>query len=66
MRNPPGKTAAEVRKEAARIVRDWARGRELCGDPEGAGELRDLAKTIASIRIRGERQVAAPVRGPVQ
>ena len=35
------------------MARDWARERDLCGDPEGAGELRDLAKAIEAIRLRG-------------
>jgi hypothetical protein len=43
------KSGYQVRREAVRMVRDWARDRDLCGDPEGAGEFRDLANAIAKI-----------------
>ena len=45
------KTAPEVRQEAARIALRWADEREACGDTEGAGQMRDLAKAIARIRL---------------
>lgn len=55
MRRPPGKTATEVRKEAARYARAWARERDLCGDPEGSECFRILAREIEGIRIKWER-----------
>jgi hypothetical protein len=43
--------ASDVRAEAARLARVWADGREQCGDPEGAGEFRELAKAIGRIPV---------------
>lgn len=50
------KTAVEVRREAARLARSWAEERDDCGDPEGAGCFRDLARQIDAIRIRAKTQ----------
>lgn len=45
------KTASAVRAEAARLAAQEAEQRDRDGDPEGAGVLRDLARTIRAIRI---------------
>lgn len=44
-------TARELRDEAVRIARAWARDRAADGDPEGAGVIRDLADRIARIKL---------------
>lgn len=49
------KHPAQIRREAAAMARVWARGREDCGDPEGAGEFRDLASQIERIRLTEDR-----------
>jgi hypothetical protein len=45
---------AEVRAEAARLSRIWAREADLIGDPERAGEFRDFAKRIERIRLTAD------------
>lgn len=43
-------TPIDIRNRAARLAREAAREREACGDPEGAGVIRDLANEISRIR----------------
>lgn len=45
------KTAAEIRRECAVMARSFAFDRDSCGDPEGAGEFRNLASAIERIRL---------------
>ena len=45
------KSPEEIRMQAARMAREWARESEDMGDPEGAGKLRDLAWGIERIRL---------------
>jgi hypothetical protein len=49
------KTAADIRKEAARMAREYAEERDDTGDPEGAEEFRDLARAIERIKINKPR-----------
>ncbi len=53
MKPPPREplSARELRAEAVRIARQWARDRHADGDPEGAGVIRDLADSIARIKL---------------
>lgn len=51
-RTPKG--ARQVRAEAVRLARAEAREREMTGDPEGAGVLRDLAAAIRRIRLTSD------------
>jgi len=46
------KSAGAVKREAASLAMMYAREREKTGDPEGAGEFRDLARSIRAIVIR--------------
>jgi len=41
----------DVREEARQLALEYARERHATGDPEGAGEFRDLAKAIGRIRL---------------
>jgi hypothetical protein len=47
----PDKTPTEIRREAARLARNFAAERRTMGDPEGAEGFRDLAREIEGIRI---------------
>lgn len=49
------RTPTEVRADATRLARIWASERDLIGDTECAGELRDLAKAIGRIRLTKDR-----------
>ena len=48
-------TAVEVRQAAANLARLWAAERRMTGDPEGADEMRELAKRISRIRLTVDR-----------
>lgn len=49
------KSPDDIRREAAAMVRTWAREQERLGDAEGAGMLRDLALEISRIRLTKDR-----------
>lgn len=43
--------AHEIRRDAYRLALAAAYQRELAGDPEGAGAIRDLARDIRRLRL---------------
>jgi len=47
-------TPAEVRAAARRLALAAAAERRSCGDPEGEGVIRDLAREIDHIRLTGD------------
>lgn len=49
------KAPIAIRVEAEELARIAARDREACGDPEGAGEIYDLADRIAKISLSEPR-----------
>lgn len=53
MKPPPRQalTARELRADAVRIARQWARDRHADGDPEGASVIYDLADRIGRIKL---------------